>query len=140
MIAFVEWWRVEELLINLWMTCGVRFDLPNCVFKCDSSRTLTLSKASYIPISPQPAEDTKSRFCYWSSFASHFVSNLCGYLGDLDSDWAVDLFSDASFPFLENLAINTCKGMTDLKISCSKLEDVQVITMIYITWTSLEWD
>lgn len=59
--------RVEELLINLWMTCGDRFDLPNCVFNCDSSRTLTLSKASYIPISPQPAEDTKSRFCFSSS-------------------------------------------------------------------------
>lgn len=57
--------RVEELLINLWMTCGDRFDLPKCVLECDSSRTLTLSKASYIPI--QPAEDTKSRFCFSSS-------------------------------------------------------------------------
>lgn len=117
------------------MTCGDRFDLPNCVFKCNSSRTLALNKASYIPISPQPAEDTKSRFCFSSSLVK-----ATGYLGDLDSDWAMDLFSDSSFPFLENLAINTCKGMTDLKISCSKLNDVQVITMIYITWTSLEWD
>ncbi|KAM1358498.1 hypothetical protein TB2_045467 [Malus domestica] len=126
--------RVGELQLNLLMACGERFDLPHCVYECDSLRSLTLINATRIRLRSQP-EDSKPRFCFSFSLVKA-TSGLCSLqaltlkcVDILDDHLTTDLFSDSSFPFLQNLIMKTCQGMTHLKISCSKLKDVRVVDM-----------
>ncbi|KAK9919485.1 hypothetical protein M0R45_028076 [Rubus argutus] len=113
--------RVEELVLDISLSSENTSDLPQCQLKCHSLRS-----------------DSCGNSKAWLGFPSSYV--VGSYLRSLqalslinvdflESAWGVDLFSGSSFPFLEKLDIQRCRGVSDLKISCPNLKDIRVFAM-----------
>ncbi|KAK9910752.1 hypothetical protein M0R45_034699 [Rubus argutus] len=112
--------RVEELVLEV--GSSGRFDLPLCVFQCDSLRCLKLDANVSWCGSPSfwlgATNGLRSLHTLFVSHVDFLVSGLCE-----------DLFSGSSFPCLESLTVESCNGMTHLKISCPNLKVVHVNSM-----------
>ncbi|KAM5580936.1 hypothetical protein ABKV19_010252 [Rosa sericea] len=114
--------RVEHLVLDVSLSRENRsFELPRCQRKCHSLRRL---------------ESNSSRCgSSWLGFPSSYV--VGSYLRSLhtlsltcvDSALVMDFFSGSSFVSLEQLKIESCRGTSDLKISCPNLRDVRVFDM-----------
>ncbi|KAM0958689.1 hypothetical protein ACFX15_023355 [Malus domestica] len=111
--------QVEEIVLYLKIVNG-RFDLPLCVSECDSLRSLTLAATSgfyFLRVRMATTTIGLRSLHTLSLIRVKFLDNR---------DLVMDLFSDSTFPFLEKLTILICRGICDLKISCSRLEYVRM--------------
>nr|XP_011467836.1 PREDICTED: putative F-box/FBD/LRR-repeat protein At4g03220 [Fragaria vesca subsp. vesca] len=112
--------RVEKLELDLSVR-EKRDDLAQCKLKCHSLRSL----------------EYKHSGCgsSWLGFPSSYIvgsffrtlhSLSLNHIYFLDSALGLELFSGSSFSSLEKLKIEKCGGISDLKISCPNLKDLEV--------------
>ncbi|KAK9919511.1 hypothetical protein M0R45_028102 [Rubus argutus] len=120
-LTSTKFYWVEELVLDISLSSENTSDLPQCQLKCHSLRSGSCGNSKA-----------------WLGFPSSYV--VGSYLRSLqalslthvdflESDLGVDLFSGSSFPFLEKLDIQRCRGVSDLKISCPNLKDIHVFAM-----------
>ncbi|PRQ57636.1 putative leucine-rich repeat domain, L domain-containing protein [Rosa chinensis] len=112
--------KVEELVLKVGSSGG--FDLPLCVFQCDSLRCLKLDAHISWFVSPSFLSGATNGLGSLHTLSLAHVDFLFNCL-------CKDLFTGSSFPCLESLTIQSCNGMTHLKISCPNLKVVHVNSM-----------
>ncbi|XP_062008481.1 putative F-box/FBD/LRR-repeat protein At4g03220 [Rosa rugosa] len=114
--------RVEELVLDIRLSSGNTSDLHQCQLMCHSLRSSSCGNSKA-----------------WLGFPSSYV--VGSYLRSLhtlsltrvdfldSSALGVDLFSGSSFPYLEKLNLERCRGRSDLKICCPNLKHIRVFDM-----------
>ena len=109
---------IDELELDV--TFGGRFNLPPCLFDCDSLKSLTL-KTHY--------RDSWFQFCSYDFTRTGGLRSLQAltlkHVRFINNDSAA-LFSGSSFPALKRLTLNICVGVNRLNIGYPELEDFQV--------------
>ncbi|XP_059450893.1 putative F-box/FBD/LRR-repeat protein At4g03220 [Corylus avellana] len=110
---------VEELELDV--VFGGRFNLPPCLFDCDSLKSLTL-KTHHLNS--------------WFQFCSYDFTRTGRGLRSLQTlilkhvrfiyNTSAALFSASSFPALKRLTLNNCIEINRLNIGCPELEGLQV--------------
>ncbi|KAM5561638.1 hypothetical protein ABKV19_022303 [Rosa sericea] len=106
--------KVEELVLDISLSSENTSVLPRCQLKCQSLRSSSCGNSKAWLGFP-------SSYVVWSYLLSLQSLSLIR-MDLLDSSHntgasGVDLFSGSSFPCLEKLNIESCRGMSDLKIS-----------------------
>jgi hypothetical protein len=111
--------RVEELKMNV-SSCG-GFNLPRCVFDCDSLTSLSLK--SHHPFG----------YSWFKLLRSSDTSGLRSlqaltlkYVHFVNSDSAALFSGSSSFPALKRLTLKRCEGLNRLNIGCQAIEDLKV--------------
>uniref|UniRef100_A0A5B7BF76 F-box domain-containing protein n=1 Tax=Davidia involucrata TaxID=16924 RepID=A0A5B7BF76_DAVIN len=113
---------VEELELDVFLSD--HFDLPRCLFACDSLKVLVLK-----PQTPNPKPEI--RFPTSHAMVSTGLQSLqtlsltCIQFRDSPTVVA-DLFSASCFPLLKTLFLKDCKGIDHLNISCPDLENLEL--------------
>ncbi|KAL6287448.1 hypothetical protein ACE6H2_011838 [Prunus campanulata] len=130
-------YRVEKLVLKVWSRRMCDFTIPQCLFECDSLKSLTLESINFPGHPPPPKPQTTSE--EQSRFSSYYYVRDTGGLRSLRtlslnkvnfSNVDGDFFSDSSFPLLEELTINSCRRTNPLKICCANLKDLQVCKIL----------
>jgi hypothetical protein len=120
----------STFVADLWL--DGEFDLPRCIFDCDSLTNLTLKTVYSVGCGMNGGRNS------WFELWSYNVTGTTGLrslqaltlksVHFMDSDSAA-LFSGSSFPVLKRLTLKCCRGfMTThgLSIGCPQLEDLRI--------------
>ncbi|KAM7495167.1 hypothetical protein LguiB_029776 [Lonicera macranthoides] len=121
---------IEELDLDVFIIN--HFDLPRCLFACESLRVLTL-KPNNPNLNPQSPNFVNFRFPTSYVIASSGLQSLhtlsLTRVHFIKCNSIDDLFSDSSFPHLKKLYLKNCKGIPLLNISCPVLENLELDSM-----------
>ncbi|KAA8524530.1 hypothetical protein F0562_010953 [Nyssa sinensis] len=127
-------YKVENLELDVFLRD--RFDLPRCLFACDSLRLLKLNPRNPNSDTETETENLNSSFIRFPTYLAMASTGLRSlqtlsltFIRFMDSPSVANLFSASCFPLLKTLHLEACIGMDHLNISCPELENLELINL-----------
>ncbi|KAH7860347.1 hypothetical protein Vadar_012375 [Vaccinium darrowii] len=116
--------RIELLELDVYLNSG--FDLPKCLFNCNTLGVLTLHHRNHSKFRGGyfQLQTSSTNFNYPTSVGLPSVHTLS--LTNAYFEHGSDLFSGEKFPLLRKLCLENCIGLSDLNINCPGLEILEL--------------